>query len=528
PTALWRQERRDQLPGGVVDEVSVQGGLPNPSLESRHGPAGNPFCPHSLDKMGADALGDHAVRHPLFAALLGQVVRHAEGRDVDFTSLHRRDLLEYYFNGEDRLPWAGWEGHNTEAQKRTEGLIAGALVSAATLRRGLPVIDAEDLLPLKPRVREAARQRANRIVSSDDSNIIRPLVPDILGEAFVLKFLEEAIGHEELFGVFIAILGSSNASTATEIGKNFREAVARLALNLANDDQNRPDVQRSWAALATLLDPELFAPDTPLRLNASYVIADVMERISEIVASLAPSANLRDAHDHHALIERLSRLSDHLAKRFNYMDVETASADGGAVFAARAMFGFFEHASDRTNHLEDAVVRVTTNVPRREERPIPAAVLAAFDGQLRTLSMLEDHLGEDCFRATTDDGWTALMLASQNGHLQVAEFLVSMGADVCASMLDGRTALMLASLNGHLRIVALLHAQDSDPIAATTDDCVTALMAACEGGHFSVVEFLVERGADIHAATDSGETALSLAETGNYWRIADYLVHASS
>ena len=62
-------------------------------------------------------------------------------------------------------------------------------------------------------------------------------------------------------------------------------------------------------------------------------------------------------------------------------------------------------------------------------------------------------------RATrTDDGFTALMMASYRGHLGKAQLLVERGANVnAARTTDGYTALTFARQNGHQEIVQLLN-----------------------------------------------------------------------
>ena len=48
------------------------------------------------------------------------------------------------------------------------------------------------------------------------------------------------------------------------------------------------------------------------------------------------------------------------------------------------------------------------------------------------------------------------MLASKNGHTQIAKQLLKADADVNIQTKNGVTALMLASKNGHTQVVELL------------------------------------------------------------------------
>ena len=72
------------------------------------------------------------------------------------------------------------------------------------------------------------------------------------------------------------------------------------------------------------------------------------------------------------------------------------------------------------------------------------------------------------------DGFTPLMYAAMNGHLEVAKALLEGGANVDARTHDSRTALMLAAKNGRLRIVQLLLRYNAD-VNLETDAGWTAL-----------------------------------------------------
>ena len=58
-------------------------------------------------------------------------------------------------------------------------------------------------------------------------------------------------------------------------------------------------------------------------------------------------------------------------------------------------------------------------------------------------------------------GWTPLMAACERGHLKVVQTLLNAGADRSLSNADGKTALALAQDNGHSDIAAVLQQHGS-------------------------------------------------------------------
>ena len=116
--------------------------------------------------------------------------------------------------------------------------------------------------------------------------------------------------------------------------------------------------------------------------------------------------------------------------------------------------------------------------------------------------------------AVTVVGRTALMLASDSGHLETVRCLVERGgANVNAARTsDGMTALMYASEKGRLEIVrCLVERGGANVNAARDDDGVTSLMLASSRGHLETVCILLQHGENKHAASMFGSTALSYA-----------------
>lgn len=125
--------------------------------------------------------------------------------------------------------------------------------------------------------------------------------------------------------------------------------------------------------------------------------------------------------------------------------------------------------------------------------------------------------------AKNDRGWLPLHTAAYHGHLQIAEILVSQGADVQARRSEGWTPLHLAALHGHSDIAGLFLKYDANP-DVQKDDLSTPLHMGAQGGHREVVELLLARGADVNARKDNGWTPLHVSAYYNHTEVAELLI----
>ena len=119
------------------------------------------------------------------------------------------------------------------------------------------------------------------------------------------------------------------------------------------------------------------------------------------------------------------------------------------------------------------------------------------------------------------------MLASQNGHFQVAELLINKQSNVNHTAINGATALMLASKNGHFQVAELLLNKQAD-VNISNNKGFTALMLASQNGHFQVAELLLSKQANVNHTANYGATALMLASKNGHFQIVELLLDANA
>jgi uncharacterized protein len=112
---------------------------------------------------------------------------------------------------------------------------------------------------------------------------------------------------------------------------------------------------------------------------------------------------------------------------------------------------------------------------------------------------------------TTQD---ELLEASAAGDLSRVKTLLAAKTNVNAKDQQGYTALIVASSNGYLEVVRALPAEGADVNAEAANG--TALTIASQKGSLEVVRVLLAAGADVNAKAFNGETATSLAKKGGH------------
>ena len=122
-------------------------------------------------------------------------------------------------------------------------------------------------------------------------------------------------------------------------------------------------------------------------------------------------------------------------------------------------------------------------------------------------------------------GWTPLMFALANGHLDTAKWLVSNGAVVECCDVDGCTLMFEVCLAGHLECAKWLLSKGCKDVRTKNKYGKNPMYAACVQGHIEVAHWLYANGAelDIYTLDDQGYSVVQMAQLFNHQDVVAWL-----
>lgn len=158
--------------------------------------------------------------------------------------------------------------------------------------------------------------------------------------------------------------------------------------------------------------------------------------------------------------------------------------------------------------------------------PVDPFIAAALGETERCRELL--RADEVMLNMNSPDGWTPLHLAAFFGHLETAEMLLAMGADVAARSANQmhNTPLHAAAAGKHLEICAALIAKGSD-VNATQHGGYTPLHAAAANGDIDLLRLLLAHEAKPNVKSEKGDTPLDMARQRNQPKAAELLERLS-
>lgn len=133
--------------------------------------------------------------------------------------------------------------------------------------------------------------------------------------------------------------------------------------------------------------------------------------------------------------------------------------------------------------------------------------------------------GADINAKDVGNGITALIWASQNGHIDVVKVLLDKGADINIKNSNGVTSLIMAIQNSSMDIVKLLLDKGAEVNTVRPNDSVTPLIMALWKGNSDIIKLLLDKGADVNAKLPSiGITAIFMATQNGYVDVVKLLI----
>ncbi|KAF7978245.1 hypothetical protein HWV62_1264 [Athelia sp. TMB] len=156
--------------------------------------------------------------------------------------------------------------------------------------------------------------------------------------------------------------------------------------------------------------------------------------------------------------------------------------------------------------------------------PLDASPLyyACFAGSLRAVQYLVNN-GADVDKVGREASSGPLLVASQEGHLEIVRLLLDKGANANLLREDHGTALHAASAEGHMKVARLLLDKGAD-VNIEGGNYGTALQVASSCGHVKLAELLLERGADVDVDGGDYGVALHIASASGDVEIARLLL----
>jgi ankyrin repeat protein len=112
-----------------------------------------------------------------------------------------------------------------------------------------------------------------------------------------------------------------------------------------------------------------------------------------------------------------------------------------------------------------------------------ALMSALYEGNFEIVKLFISQNTINIVNESSDDGWTALMAASFWDYANIAELLISKGADLNSRDYEGTTALIWASIRGNLSIVHLLLTRGANPNIATYSGSTASMEALSYGNN---------------------------------------------
>lgn len=306
------------------------------------------------------------------------------------------------------------------------------------------------------------------------------------------------------------------------------------ALTIANKDNlnffqllNREDAQSIFDLIYTESTKQYFHPDGSLK--RSYMdnegrtllhIAVICRQNKELIQLL-----LDEKFDLHKLTKK-GETALYYTATLGYEDTTEALLTLGAkdqvyvsltpILYRAAQRGYLKITQLLLKYKHSNDIKVN----ERSSDGSTALYIASQNGHADVAELLIDHGAEIETKFNT---YTPLYIASQNNRKKVVDLLLRKGANIETSGGEGSTSLYISAQQGHLEIVLLLLRYNAK-IEACYKSGFTPLYVASRNGNTDVVKALLEQNANVDACDGDGSTSLYVASQNGHHGSVDLLL----
>lgn len=424
----------------------------------------------------------NASRHPLFAALMGQAI--GINPESNIAHLRRRDLIDLYFAPARRIPWHPDKEINPYGN--TLGPWIGSFISIATLVRGVSFDELFSHLPKgfagEMRVKEAKkiiREISNNIVSGSDNETLKPFEPDILGESFFLKFLDDLNEeHDFMQFIFDVIQHLHDKDKDAEIASNIIETFKRLIRNIIKYDKYYDIYEVFFINISKFLNASNYTKSENFLGIIFIIISDIIDQIrlnnkDEYLLKYFVNAIFCDM---------INNFSD---QRFWFDIIESVLKILEMDFHSRWL-------SDEERHEYLVMIQIVRHFNKDKKNEI---ILASENGLVNICKYLIEKSPNELNYRTSISKLTALSVACFFDRHLLVDFLLERKA-----MLDFNekeiTPLIASCLQNNIKIVSRLLEESPDVNCVLEGDNATPLYIASALGYSEIVKLLIDAGAD--------------------------------
>ncbi|XP_032286078.1 kinase D-interacting substrate of 220 kDa isoform X10 [Phoca vitulina] len=169
-----------------------------------------------------------------------------------------------------------------------------------------------------------------------------------------------------------------------------------------------------------------------------------------------------------------------------------------------------------------ALLEKCKDVDERNECGQTPLMIAAEQGNLEIVKELIKN-GANCNLEDLDN-WTALISASKEGHVHIVEELLKCGVNLEHRDMGGWTALMWACYKGRTEVVELLLSHGANPSVTGLQYSVYPVIWAAGRGHADIVQLLLQNGAKVNCSDKYGTTPLVWAARKGHLECVKHLL----